>query len=130
MNGAPRQIIIDDGTLLIAETYTAYLAAQTGRSEDEVRKEVQRVFSGQLLAREKETMPKAEATPVDPNYLPSNADLGFPPTFRGFRSADFFAEKLSMTVEEVQRLYRDEREQFHQLIDQHGLRITVKPEDL
>lgn len=65
-----------------------------------------------------------------PDRLPSNADIGLPPTIRGLATADFYAEKLNMPVEEVQRLYRDERDNFLRLLDQHGLRMTVKAEDL
>lgn len=82
---------------------------------------------------EKNHAPNRESvsvTPIDPNYLPTNADFGFPATWRNFRTADFFAEKLGISIEEVQRLYREEKEKFYQLIDAQGLRIKVKSEDL
>ena len=121
---------INGGTVLIAEVCAAYIASKTGRPRDEVRGEVQRIFSEELAARAQQQKPEKEAPPVDPDYLFTNADMGFPPTFRGFRNADFFADKLGMTIEEVQKLYREDREEFYRRIDAQGLRITVKPEDL
>lgn len=120
---------INGGTVLIAEVYTAYIASKTGRPKEEVRREVQQLLGEQLAARVA-AKPKEEPRPIDPNYLPTNAAFGFPPTWRSFRTADFFAEKLGMTVKEVQKLYREEREKFHRLIDAQGLRVTVKAEDL
>lgn len=71
-----------------------------------------------------------EANELAARHLPSNADLGFPSSFRGLATADLYADRLHVSVEEVQRLYREERNKFHQLLDQHGLRVTVKPENL
>ena len=62
--------------------------------------------------------------------LLSNNDLRLHGSFRGLATADFYAEKLGLSVGEVQRLEAEEREHFYQLLDQHSLRVTVTPESL